>query len=55
MTLGLKPGLHWVDGRAGVFATVVLAVVFLNALALLNAPRLTPGKLALVPVARHHS
>ena len=55
MTLGLKPGLHWADGRAGLFATVVLAVMFLNALALLNAPRLTPGKLALVPAARHHS
>jgi uncharacterized membrane protein len=61
MTLGLKPGF---DGRAGLFATAVLAVVFLNALALLNAPRLTPGKLALVPpnshpwvtatMARHH-
>ena len=62
MTLGLKPGLP--DARAGAFATAVMAVVFLNALALLNAPRLTPGKLALVPpnphpwmtatMARHH-
>jgi uncharacterized membrane protein len=61
MTLGLKPGFA---GSAGVFATAVLAVVFLNALALLNAARLTPGKLALVPInpqpwvsatmARHH-
>jgi hypothetical protein len=58
MTLGM-------DGRMGAFATVVVAVVFLNTLALLNAPRLTPGKLALVPTnphswvarvaARHHT
>jgi hypothetical protein len=64
MTLGLKPGLHWVDSRSRVFATVVMAIVCLNALALLNASRLTPDKLALVPpnpypwtpaqVARHH-
>jgi hypothetical protein len=50
MTLGLKPGF---DGRAGAFAITVMAVVFLNALALLNAPRLTPGKLSLVPPNPH--
>ena len=49
MTLGLKSGMHWTDARVGAFATVVIAVMFLNALALLNAPRLTPGRLALVP------
>jgi uncharacterized membrane protein len=51
MTLGLKPG--FLQRSAGAFATVVVAVVFLNALALLNAPRLTPGKLDLFPPNPH--
>ena len=50
MTLGLKPGF---DGRAGAFAMTVMVVVFLNALALLNAPQLTPVKLSLVPPNPH--
>ena len=49
LTLGLKPGASWVDSRVGVFATSVLVVVFVNALAMTNAPRLVPEKLALVP------
>ena len=49
-TLGLKPGSTVLDSRVGLFATSVLVVVFLNLLAISNAPRLTPGKLALVPV-----
>jgi hypothetical protein len=49
LTLGLRPGAQWVDSRVGLFATSVLVVVSLNVLALANAPRLMPGKLALVP------
>jgi len=49
LTLGLRPGSPWVDSRVGLFATSVLVVVCLNVLALTNAPRLTPGRLALVP------
>jgi uncharacterized membrane protein len=49
MTLGLKPGSQWADTRVAVFAGAALLVVFLNILALENAPRLTPERLALVP------
>jgi uncharacterized membrane protein len=49
MTLGLKPGAQWADSRVPLFAAAVLLVVFLNVVALMNAPRLTPGKLALFP------
>ena len=49
LTLGLKPGDTLLDSRVGVFVTVVLVVVILNALAAANALRLIPGKLALVP------
>ena len=49
LTLGLKPGHPWADSRVGLFATAVVVVVFLNLLAMTNAPRLTPCKLAVVP------
>jgi hypothetical protein len=49
MTLGLKPGGLWADARIPLFAGAAALVVFLNAAALLNANRLTPEKLALVP------
>jgi len=49
MTLGLKPGSQWADSRVPLFVGAALLVVFLNMMALMNAPRLTPGKLALVP------
>jgi hypothetical protein len=49
MTLGLKPGASWADSRVPLFVGAALLVVLLNVLALLNAPRLTPQKLALVP------
>ena len=49
MTLGLKPGSDWADSGVTLFAGAALLVVLLNVLALLNAPRLTPQKLALVP------
>ena len=49
MTLGLKPGAHWADSRVPHFVGAALLVVVLNVLALLNASRLTPQKLALVP------
>jgi uncharacterized membrane protein len=39
----------WVLRRVVVFASVVLFLVVLNALALVNASKLTPSKLALVP------
>jgi hypothetical protein len=49
MTLGLKPGSNWADSRVPLFIGAALLVVLLNVLALLNAPRLTPEKLALLP------
>jgi uncharacterized membrane protein len=49
LTLGLRPGTQSVDSRVGLFAASALVVVFLNVLALANAPRLTPDKLALIP------
>ena len=49
LTLGLKPGRQWADTRVGMFATSIVLVVFLNLLAMTNAPRLTPDKLALIP------
>jgi uncharacterized membrane protein len=49
MTLGLKPGSNWADSRVPLFVGAALLVVVLNVLALLNAPRLSPQKLALVP------
>ncbi len=49
MTLGLKPASRWADSRVPLFTAAVLLVVFLNVLALRNAARLTPEKLALVP------
>jgi uncharacterized membrane protein len=49
LSLGLRPGGTWVERRAGVFAAAVVVVVILNALAVSNAQRLMPGKLALVP------
>jgi uncharacterized membrane protein len=49
MTLGLKPGSQWSDSRVPLFVGAALLVVFLNVMALMNAPRLTPGRLALVP------
>jgi len=49
MTLGLKPGSRWADSRVPLFVGAALLVVFLNVMALMNAPRLTPGRLALVP------
>ena len=53
LTLGLKPGATLVECRVGVFATSVLVVVILNALAVTHALRLTPGRLALVPPNPH--
>ena len=50
LTLGLRPGHSLVDNsRVAVFATSVAVVVILNLLAVTNARRLIPGKLALVP------
>jgi uncharacterized membrane protein len=49
MTLGLKPGVQWADSRVPLFVGAALLVVLLNVMALVNANRLTPGKLALVP------
>ena len=49
LTLGLRPGRTLVECRVGVFAAAVAVVVTLNALAVIHAPRLMPGKLALVP------
>jgi uncharacterized membrane protein len=49
MTLGLMPGARWADSRVPLFVGAALLVVFLNVVALMNATRLTPDKLALVP------
>lgn len=49
MTLGLKPGSRWADSRVALFTGAALLIVFLNVLALRNAPRLMPEKLSLVP------
>jgi len=49
MTLGLQPGAQWAQSRVPVFLGAALLVVFLNVVALINANRLTPEKLALVP------
>ena len=49
MTLGLKPGSQWADSRVPLFLGAALLIVFLNVVALMNATRLTPDKLALVP------
>jgi uncharacterized membrane protein len=43
-----KPS-QWSESRVPLFAAAVALVVFLNILAMMNAPRLTPAKLALVP------
>jgi hypothetical protein len=45
----LKPGVQWADSRVPLFVGAALLVVLLNVMALVNANRLTPGKLALVP------
>ena len=49
LTLGLKAEGTLGERRVGVFATAVVVVVILNALAVSNAQRLMPDKLALVP------
>ena len=49
LTLGLRPGHSVVNSRVGLFATSVAVVVILNLLAMTNALRLIPGKLAVVP------
>jgi surface polysaccharide O-acyltransferase-like enzyme len=40
---------RWFDSRVPLFVSIVLLVAFLNILALVNAPKLTPAKLSLVP------
>jgi hypothetical protein len=49
MTLGLRPGSQWADSRVPLFLGAALLVVFLNVVALMNATRFTPDRLALVP------
>jgi hypothetical protein len=49
MTLGLQPGAQGAESRVPLFVGAALLVVFLNVVALMNANRFTPEKLALVP------